>query len=158
MKVGEIMRQDIGSCDLKDNLKTAAEIMQQKNCDTVPVVNEENVIVGMVTEQNICQTIVALDKKASLIKIKDVDFDEAVTCSAEEKIEKALKKMAKNRVNRLIVTSQEGVPVGIISLPNLLSLSGKKKKLQKKIFSVLKAIHKPLPLVLREIEIPFVNV
>lgn len=151
MKVNEIMLQDVESCDSNDNLKKAAEIMQKKICDFIPVVNDENIVIGIVTQENICKTIAAFEQTASAIKIDEIDYEKAVICLDDEKIEKVMKIMSKNLVKRLIITSQDGQPVGIISIELILSLSGKKKKLQKKAFSVLKSILKPQPIVLHQI-------
>lgn len=153
MKVKEIMAHDIPACVLKDNLKKVAEIMQSKNYDLVPVVDEENALRGVVTGMNICRAVTEFEKKVSSIRVGDVTFDRAETCTEDEKIEKALKKMSKKGTDRLIVTSQDNRLVGIISVPIILSLPGKKKKLQKKAFSVLKSMYKPRPLVLREIDL-----
>src|SRR4051812_15428874 len=125
MKVKEIMMQNSEFCGLKDNLKKAAEIMKRRNCDLVPVVDDKNAILGAVSSKNICQALADIERKASLIKIADIKFDKAINCFEDEKIERVIKKMRKNLVKRLIVTSQDSQPIGIISVPDILSLSAR---------------------------------
>ena len=57
MKVEKVMTTGIGCCHPEDNLIEAAEIMRQKDCGVVPVINEENKIVGMITDRDICLAV-----------------------------------------------------------------------------------------------------
>ena len=151
MKVSEIMVHCLESCNLNQSLMHVCEMMKVKNFDAVPVLDSQGVLIGIVTQENVCFAIAEFDKKPSAILIAGIDFEKPVSCLDDEKIEKALKIMKKKLVKRLIITSQNGQPVGILSLEQILSLSGKKKKLQKSAFSILKSINIPQPIVLRQI-------
>jgi len=151
MKVEKIMATDVGFCRLEDTLIKTAEIMRQKNCGGVAVVDAENKVVGIITDRDICIAVAARNKKVSQVKVKELTGGKIIGCAANDKIEDALKKMRKNQLKRLPVTDKSGKLVGILSLTDILISVRKDKKLKKKVYSTLIAIFQPRPIVLQEV-------
>ena len=152
MKVQDVMSVEIGFISPADNLALVADVMRQKDCGSVPIVNAENRIVGMITDRDICIAVGTQDCKASEIKAEEFCSGDVIVCDADEKIKDALKKMRVNKIKRLPVTSQSGELVGIISVSDILRAIENDKKLRKKLVSTLVEINKPPPITLREIE------
>lgn len=152
MKVKDVMKIDVGFCSTEDNLKRAAEIMRHRDCGVVPVVEAENRVVGMLTDRDICLAVAARNRKASDVKTKELINNQPITCSPDEKLENALKKMRKNQVKRLAAVGKNGELVGILSVSDVLLAVRKDKKLKKKVYATLKAIFQPRSIVLREID------
>lgn len=150
MKVSEIMTIDVGFCRAEDNLTKAAEIMWQKDCGVVPVVDAEKRVVGVLTDRDICIATATRNKKTSQIKAREMDFRAPVVCAAEDDVKDVLRRMRKYKVKRLCVTNADKELLGIISLSDILLKAGEKKSVRKLIFSTLSAIAKPAPIVLRE--------
>ena len=148
MKVKKIMTADAGFCFVEENLSKAVEIMWQRDCGAVPVVDSEKKILGIITDRDIAIAVGSNTKTAAKIKIGEVIGNRAVTCFEKDDAEDALKKMRRAKVKRLPVVSENGVLIGIISITDMIL---KAPKLKKKIYSVLKAIAKPRPIVLKEI-------
>ncbi|MGI8641801.1 MAG: CBS domain-containing protein [Pyrinomonadaceae bacterium] len=146
------MMTDVGFCILEDNLIKAAEIMRQKDCGVVPVVNAKSKVVGIITDRDICIAVAARNKKVSQVKVKELTGGKIIGCAANDKIEDALKKMRKNQLKRLPVTDKSGKLVGILSLTDILISVRKDKKLKKKVYSTLKAIFQSHPIVLQEVD------
>lgn len=151
MKVEKIMKLDIGCCRPNDDLMKAAEIMRQKDCGVVPVIDEENKIVGMITDRDVCFAALNNSGKISQISVSDLGGAKIVTCTANDKVEDALKKMRKYQLKRLPVVGKNGELVGILSVSDVLLNARKDKKLKKKIYSTLEAIFQPRPIVLEEV-------
>ena len=146
------MTEEVGFCFSSDDLAKAADIMWQKDCGAVPVVDAENCVIGMITDRDICIAVGTRDRKASEIRIEEICGAEIIACQPNDDIKDALKKMRKNQIRRLPVTSQNGELVGIISLIDLLLTTDNDKKSRKKVVSALIEISKPRPILLREIE------
>lgn len=144
------MTLDVGFCGLEDSLAKAAEIMWQKDCGIVPIVDAENRVVGMITDRDIAIAAATRNLKPSEIKSKEMIFREIAACEMNNNVKKVLKKMRRNRVKRLPVTSEKGELLGIISISDILLKASRKKSLRKKIFLTLKAIFAPVPIVLCE--------
>jgi CBS domain-containing protein len=153
MKVKKLMKQDVGYCSSDDNLTKAAEIMRLKDCGAVPVVDDDEKLIGIVTDRDICLAVGAADKKPSEIKTGEIIKKRIVACAADDRIEIALKKMKQRQVKRLPVLDGNKKLVGILSITDFLISPKKDKSVRKKVYSALKAIGKPKPIVLKEIEI-----
>jgi CBS domain-containing protein len=154
MKVKKIMTTDVGCCRLEDNLMQVVEMMRQKNCGVVPIVNEENRLAGIVTDRDICLAVGELpNRKISSVKAGEIISGEVVACAPEDKIETALKKMRKHQLKRLPVVDKNGQIAGILSVTDVVLSAGKNKTLKKQIYSTFKGIFEPRPIVLQEIAV-----
>ncbi|MDQ3748182.1 MAG: CBS domain-containing protein [Acidobacteriota bacterium] len=152
MKVKDVMKTDVGFCSTEDSLMKAAEVMRRRDCGVVPIVDADQRVVGMLTDRDLCLAVVARNRKASDVKTEELLRGKAIVCSADDKLEDALRKMRKYQVKRLAAIGAGGELVGILSVTDVLQLAaGKDKKLKKKVYATLKAIFKPSPIVLREV-------
>lgn len=145
------MKTDVGFCSAEDNLMKTAEIMRRRDCGVVPIVDEENRVVGMLTDRDICLAVAARNRKASDVKCKELINGEAIVCSADDKLEDALRKMRKHQIKRLAAVGGKGELVGILSIADVLLFVRKDKNLKKKVYATLEKISKPRPIVLREV-------
>lgn len=142
------MTTDVGFCFAEENLSKAVEIMWQRDCGAVPVVDNEKKVFGIITDRDVAVAASSRNRTAAKIKIGEVIVKRVFTCREKDDAEDALKKMRRAKVKRLPVVSENGVIIGIVSITDLIL---KAPKLKKKIYSVLKAIAKPRPIVLKEI-------
>jgi CBS domain-containing protein len=150
MKVFEVMTIDVGFCRLEDNLTKAAEIMWQKDCGIVPVVDAEKHVVGVITDRDISIAAATRNLKTSQIKAGEMNFRPVLVCAGADDVKDVLRRMRKYKVKRLCVTNQDKELLGIVSLTDILLKAGEKKSVRKLIFSTLSAIAKPAPIVLCE--------
>lgn len=152
MKVKDVMKIDVGFCSAEDSLMKAADIMRSRDCGVIPVVDENKKVIGMLTDRDLCLAVVARNRKASDVKTGELMNGKPIVCAAEDKFEDVLRKMRKYQIKRLAAVGSEGELIGILSLSDILLSVEKDKDLKKKVYSTLKAIYKPHPIVLREIE------
>lgn len=147
------MTTDVGCCGLEDNLTKVVEVMRQKNCGVVPIVDAENRLAGIITDRDICLAIAELpNRKISTVKAKEITGGgEVIACAPEDKIETALKKMRKHQIKRLPVVDRDNQVAGILSITDILLSTGKDKALKKQAYQALKGIFEPRPILLQEI-------
>ena len=151
MRVKDVMKTDIGFCSAEDNLMKTAEIMRRRDCSVVPIIDERNRVVGMLTDRDICLVVAARNRKASDVKCKELINGEAiVSCAADDKLEDALRKMRKHRIERLAAIGAGGEFVGVLSIGDVMPAVRRDKKLKKKVYATLEKISRPRPIVLRE--------
>lgn len=144
------MTIEVGFCRLEDDLTRAAQIMWDKDCGIVPVVDAEKRVIGVITDRDICIAAATRNRRPSKIKTSEMNFRSPVVCTMEDDLKVVLRKMRKYKVKRLCVTNQHQELLGIISLTDILLKAGEKKSVRKLIFSTLNALAKPTPIVLRE--------
>ena len=151
MKVKDAMKTDVGACSTEDSLMKAADVMRLRDCGVVPIIDDEKNVVGMLTDRDVCLAIAARNRKASDVKTKNLLKGKAITCLADDDLESALRKMRKYQIKRLAVVDTDNKLVGILTISDFLLSVRKDKSLKKKIYTTIKAIAKPRPIVLREI-------
>ena len=152
MKVFEVMTIDAGFCYLEDNLTKAAQIMWERDCGIVPVVDAEKKVIGVITDRDICIAAATRNRPPLCIKAGEMYFRPLKTCAMEDDVKDVLRRMRKYKIKRLCVTNQDKELLGVISITDILLKAGEKKSVRKLIFSTLSAIAKPAPIVLEEQE------
>ena len=145
------MTTDVAVCAAEDNLMRAAELMRQRDCGVIPIVDAEQKLIGMLTDRDLTMAVVARNCKASDVKTGEIVRGRAVSCTPADKLEEVLRKMRKYQIKRLTAVGETGAVVGIVSISDILLAVRKDKDLKKKIQATLRAIFKPRPIVLREI-------
>jgi CBS domain-containing protein len=152
MKVRELMTSDVSACQLQDNLTQAVTVMWQRDCGVVPVVDEHQRVVGMVTDRDIAIAAATKNRLASNISVGEIIYGAVKSCDPNDDVEDALKIMRKHQLRRLPVTSKDGVLLGIISISDLLRhTKGKDKVPAKKLLKTLREISTFRPVFLHEI-------
>jgi CBS domain-containing protein len=152
MKIEKIMTRPAGFCRTDEDLGRAVEIMWEKDCGMVPVVDEEAKVVGTVTDRDAAVSVFLRNEPPAAIKAGEVIGGGVVTCAAKDDVDKALKLMKKHQIKRLPVVDKKGKLEGIISVTDILLASKGEKSLRKKVLKTLAAIHRPRAIVLTAIE------
>jgi CBS domain-containing protein len=119
MKVAELMTHDVRCCSPQDFLHTAARIMWENDCGSVPVVDRESKIVGIITDRDICMAAYTQGAPLHQIRIDTVMAPKVATCGREDELADAQELMRQNKVHRLPVADAEGRLIGILSLSNI---------------------------------------
>lgn len=121
MTVKDFMTSDVKSCNADTDLATVAKIMWDCDCGTVPVVNEERHVIGMITDRDICIATATRSTLPASIRVRDVISGEVHACSREDDVRAVLHLMKEQRVRRLPVLDQQQRLVGIISMNDLVA-------------------------------------
>ena len=120
MKVKDIMSKSPGYCTPDMNLGAAVEILWNRNCGMLPVVDAHGKVLSVITDRDICIALGTRNRLASELSIAEVASQKAVTCTANEDVRSALGKMADAKVRRLPVVSADGKLEGILSTDDVI--------------------------------------
>jgi CBS domain-containing protein len=91
----------------------AAQRMLSQDVGSLPVVEGET-LVGMITDRDLVLQVLAKDLDPNKVPVSDVCTEDPVTVRADESLDVALQRMAKEQVRRLPVVS-DGRLVGILA-------------------------------------------
>jgi CBS-domain-containing membrane protein len=119
MKVEQIMNRDVKSCGPQDPLNRAAQIMWEKRCGAVPVVDEQSRPIGFLTDRDICMAAYTQGKPLDALRVETAMARKVVSCGVEDELGSAARLMQQNRTRRLPVIDQNGKLVGLLSLDDL---------------------------------------
>lgn len=118
MKVGEIMSKHVQLVKPHDSLHETAKKMKEKDLGCV-FVEEQDRLVGVVTDRDIVVRGISEHKNLESLKIKDVMTQKVLYCYEEDSVESVAQNMAKNQVRRLPVLNKDKRLVGVISIGNI---------------------------------------
>jgi CBS domain-containing protein len=114
------MSTNVATCGPKANAAEVAEIAWSADCGAVPVVDEKNKVLGIVTDRDFFIALGTRDKRPSELTVHEVMSDEVATCTPDCEARRALNLMESHKVRRLPVVDQDGLLRGMISLNDLI--------------------------------------
>ena len=118
MKVKDCMCGEV--CWVKPDTKIyeIAKIMEQNHIGCVPVCDDQNCIVGIITDRDIILRGIASDKDVKSTNASDIMTCNVCTCSQNDDIYDAERKMATNQIRRIPVVDNNKV-IGMLTLGDL---------------------------------------
>jgi CBS domain-containing protein len=120
MKVSDAMSNTPYYCRPGTNLGTATEYMWNGNCGFLPVVSNDGIVIGVITDRDICVACGTRNRLPGSISVGEVMTRKVYSCSPEDDIHIALHKMKEAQVRRLAVIARDGTLAGVISLDDIL--------------------------------------
>jgi CBS domain-containing protein len=113
------MTRRVFTCDTRETLERAAQLMWDHDCGSVPVVDGHGRLVGVLTDRDCAMAAYIQGKPLAQIRIVDVISHSVCACEAHASIEDAQHSMAEHAIRRLPVIDADGRLVGIITLGDL---------------------------------------
>lgn len=124
MKVKDIMHKGAQFVEQNTPVKEIARQMRDFDIGAMPVTAKGH-IVGMITDRDLACRALADSADLSQLTAKDVMTRNAICCSPEDDVEKALQTMEAKQIRRLAVTNAEHAVLGMLSLGDISSRLGK---------------------------------
>ena len=119
MKVKECMCNNVEFLNSNNTIKECAKLMSEKHIGCIPVCDNENKVIGLVTDRDLILRSIACDKDVNSTSLSEIMTTNVCLCKEDDKISDAEKIMCENQIRRLPVVDESGKMVGIISLANL---------------------------------------
>ena len=118
MKVKECMCGDVCCVKPETKIYEIAKLMEKNHIGCVPVCDNQNCIVGVITDRDIILRSIACDKDVKNTMASDIMTCNVCTCNENDDISTAEKKMAENQIRRIPVVDNNKV-IGILTLGDL---------------------------------------
>jgi len=118
--VKQIMTKNPILIRLTRSVRMAAKTMVRYGVSGLPVVDEQRLLVGIITKTDIVRALPRT--RSSNLSVSEVMSTDVVTISPNHTLYRAASLMAQNRISHLVV-AEGGVPVGIISKIDLASFA-----------------------------------
>jgi CBS domain-containing protein len=119
MKIKELMTSEVITCRASDSTHHAAHLMWEEDCGALPVVDEQQHPVGMITDRDVCMAGYMTGRKLDDIRVGDVMSRNVQACSTEDSVAVAEMAMEQRHVRRLPVVDSKSRLVGILSLSDM---------------------------------------
>lgn len=118
-RVEQLMSQPVRSCRTTDDLQTAAQLMWEHDLGVIPVVDDAQRVVGMVTDRDVCMAAYTRGARLSEIPVGTAMAREICECSPRTSLDAAEQLMREARIRRLPVVDGARGLVGMLSLNDL---------------------------------------
>lgn len=119
MKIVDLMTGDVATCTATDSLNRAAQLMWERRCGSIPVVDEAGDPLGMVTDRDVSMAAYTQGRRLDDIAVSTAMSRPARTCPAAATAEEAEGLMMAHGVRRLVVVDSEGHLAGIVSIDDI---------------------------------------
>jgi CBS domain-containing protein len=120
MKVKDVMVRTAASCLDTANLAEAVEILWNRNCGMLPVLDRDDNVIGVVTDRDICIALGTRNRPAGEIAVAEILSGRLFACRPDDDLRSALMTMSRNQVRRLPVIGVEGKLEGILSMDDVI--------------------------------------
>jgi CBS domain-containing protein len=124
LRVHELMTRRIASVHPATPVERAARLMEECDCGALPVIGDNGVLVGMITDRDIAVRIVARGRDARQAIVADCMTERVFACYANESVAECMRQMAHHQVRRMPIVDEHGRLVGIIAQGDLARHAG----------------------------------
>lgn len=120
MKVKDCMCHKVAYVNPNCSVEDCAKLMCNNHIGCVPVCDESNQVVGLVTDRDILLRTIGCDKEIKNTPVSDIMTCKVCCCTPETEISEAEKLMSENQIRRLPVIENNKI-IGILTLGDLAS-------------------------------------
>ena len=130
MFISKLMTRQVVTIELEADMRRAQEKMSKYDCRHLPVVDENNHLIGMVTDRdlrsampsNLLFEYISQEEKEKIfrIKVKDVMTKDLVAISPLDTLQDALLLLQRKKIGAFPVVDEQNKLVGIISVRDIL--------------------------------------
>jgi CBS domain-containing protein len=118
MRCDEIMKRDIECARADAPVQQAARQMRDANIGFLPVCDENQRVLGAITDRDITIRVVA-EGQSGGVPVESVMTREVVYCRPEDDVRTAEQRMATMRKSRIMCIDEDGTLCGVISLSDI---------------------------------------
>jgi len=124
MKVKDLMRTNVVSLRVGDTLGVAEDIMSMGRIRHLPVVDEENCLVGILSQRDLFRasvsSVLGFDRSKEhewmgRIRVRDIMTKQVVTVDPEAGVSEAVDKFVSEKFGCLPVTDKQGKLIGLLT-------------------------------------------
>ena len=108
------MTKDPSCLRREDTARLAAQVMRDRDCGVVPIVDDARRVVGVITDRDLAIRAVATGKSADT-RLSELMTQNVHCCSQDDDLRDVERKMAELQVRRICIVDAGGRCMGIIS-------------------------------------------
>ncbi|MEW5739306.1 MAG: CBS domain-containing protein [Myxococcota bacterium] len=121
MLVRDLMLVKVYSCRESDRAIDCARLMRDEKIGFVPVLNENDQLIGVVTDRDLALRLVAADLPASTPVSRIMTRTPLLSVRPDDDLQLLERKMSEERRSRAVVIDREGRLAGVVSLSDVVA-------------------------------------
>lgn len=120
MRVHQLMSRPAVTCRMTSDLAAVAMMMWRHDCGVIPVVDDAERLVGLVTDRDICMAVATRHHRPEELTAADVIRKQVFTVEPHQDVREAMHIMAREQVRRLPVLLEDRRLAGMLSVNDLI--------------------------------------
>jgi CBS domain-containing protein len=137
-KIQEVMTQRPRAVTAQMTVREAARLMDEEDVGSLPVVDDGERLIGIVTDRDVAVRVVARGLDSDTTVVGDVASRDVVALTPDHDLDDALRLMAKEQVRRVPIVAGEDQLVGMLAQADV-ALAGKEKETGEVVEAISKA-------------------
>ena len=117
--VHDVMRVRVHTCSPQDTLHRAAQIMWEKDCGCLPVIDEARRVQAVITDRDICMAALTQGLALGEISVATAMSSQVRVCSPDDTLGSVEDLMREAQIRRVPVVDADQVLIGMISLADI---------------------------------------
>jgi CBS domain-containing protein len=114
----ELMTSEVEVLEVGTSVREAARRMRDLNLGFLPIVDDAQQLVGVLTDRDIALRVVADDRPPD-VPVDEVMTEDVISCRPDDDVERAEELMRVNQKARLVCLDEGGRVAGVISLADI---------------------------------------
>jgi CBS domain-containing protein len=114
-KIAEVMTQRPRAVTAQTTVREAARLMEEEDVGSLPVVDEGEHLIGIVTDRDVAVRVVGRGLDSDKTVVGDVASRDVVALTPDHDLDEALRLMAREQVRRVPIVVREHVLVGMLA-------------------------------------------
>jgi len=127
-----------GACTADETCADAARVMCERDVGSVPVVDPQGAVVGMITDRDVCIAAYKQGRPLVDLDVKDCMSKNVISVHPNDDVKHVQELMEVNQIRRIPVIGDDGILSGIISLADLAQIAA-----ESEIAEVVEAVSEP---------------
>jgi CBS domain-containing protein len=141
------MKKAVATCAPDSDLASIVDVMRDRDCGFLPVVDSHGIVVGVITDRDICLTGGTKHRPLGRVSVKETMSHPVFSCFSDENVKAVLATMAKHHVRCLPVLNKSGHLEGVLSIDDVVSAPPRRGgPTPDEIVAALKGIYAPRPI------------
>lgn len=119
MRIEDLMTREVATCSPNDTLNRAAQLMWERDCGALPVVDDQYRVLSMVTDRDICMGTYTQGVPLWGACVSSVMSRQLFTCSPDDDVSDVERLMREKQIRRVPVVGGSGELLGVATLADL---------------------------------------
>ncbi len=121
MEIRALLKRPLVTVEKDVSIRDAAKKMEKEDVGFLVIVDEKGQIYGVISERDIAR-LLAEGADPDRTKVGDVARKDIVKIHYRDPVSKAAYLMRKHKIRHLVVTDDEGKPIGVVSIRDIVDL------------------------------------
>lgn len=125
LPVKDYYHHSLITCNIKDTVKVAAEVMRDKGISSLIACDDNNQPVGIITDRDLRNKVIAGGLDPLLVKVSAVMTTPVISVHEDDTLFEVLYQMSRNRIHRVGVVDAHYTLVGLINESDIIRLQNR---------------------------------